>query len=174
MKVQHSLEAGLSALAALDLVDIKRKLMQAEPDGKGWNAEQVEEAEKWYRRYLEVVLRDETSAGYVPNYVTDVFWHTHILDTEAYARDCQNIFGSFLHHYQYLGLNGDEKVRDEAFVKTNEAYTAFFGEDCTSMKHFKEVTRVAMCEGTNCIGSGCRQHTDTLATTTTEVGVEVK
>lgn len=163
MNIQNSLELGLVAIKTMDLKNIKRKLMEPEPAGQGWSQEQADEAEKWYRRYLEIVLRDQTSAGHVPNHIIDLFWHTHILDTESYARDCQNIFGCFLHHYQYLGMNGDIHVRDAFFVNTNNLYMKFFGESCTSMKHFKNVIKGAMCDegGANCIGSGCRHHGDT-------------
>ena len=31
----------------------------------------------------------------------------HILDTRAYSRDCEFLFGRFLHHFPYFGMRGD-------------------------------------------------------------------
>src|SRR5882672_506696 len=78
----------LKSVDDINLVNIQSKLMQPEPEGKGWTFEQVCEAEKWYRRFLTICQKFPTFPV-VPNYVIDQFWHTHILDTRAYARDCQ-------------------------------------------------------------------------------------
>jgi hypothetical protein len=39
--------------------------------------------------------------------IVDEIWHQHILDTHAYHRDCDAIFGSYLHHFPYFGMRGD-------------------------------------------------------------------
>ncbi|MBF4254538.1 hypothetical protein EA007_27345, partial [Vibrio anguillarum] len=38
-------------------------------------------------------------------------WHMHILDTRAYMRDCDTLFGEYLHHYPYFGMLGEENQR---------------------------------------------------------------
>ncbi len=150
---------ALSAIEALDLTNIKRKLMQPEPHGYGWTPEQADEGEKWYKRYLTAVLLNPSSAGCVPNLAIDRFWHCHILDTQKYMADCEEIFGYYLHHGQYLGMNSDEEVRDELFEQTNRIYRQEFGEDLSVMKRvFPSLSGVTMCEGTACVGSGCRHH----------------
>lgn len=128
---------GLKALKHLDLSKIKKKLMEPKPEGQGWSQAQVNEAEKWYRRFLELGVR-YPDAPIVPNFPIDTFWHQHILDTRAYAADCDAIFGELLHHYPYFGLNGPEDAanRDAAFVETNRLYELHFGEDCTHMAGF--------------------------------------
>lgn len=128
----------------LDFMDVKMKLMEAEPEGKGWTVDQAEEAEKWYRRFLQV-CRDYPKLATVPNGPIDLFWHQHILDTRAYARDCQAVFGHFVHHYPYFGLKGDADVRDVSFGETNAIYRHEFGEDCTEMKFFKRKTEAIAC-----------------------------
>jgi hypothetical protein len=35
----------------------------------------------------------------VPTPHIDEFWHAHILDTVAYHRDCDQLFGSYQHHF---------------------------------------------------------------------------
>lgn len=120
----------LQALAKIDLANVRRKLMEPAPEGKGWTEEQALGAEKWYRRFLHIIIA-HPDGQHVPNYTIDTFWHQHILDTRAYAKDCNDVFGHFLHHYPYFGLNGDAKERDDCFVQTNELYMKEFGEDCT-------------------------------------------
>ena len=121
-------------IANLDLSDVRMKLQEPEPEGKGWSKQQVEEAEKWYKRFLQVCLLGEVQP--VPNQPIDTFWHQHILDTRAYVKDCQTIFGHFLHHYPYFGLKGDARERDGEFDKTNQVYHRLFGEDCSEMHGF--------------------------------------
>ncbi|NDE68086.1 hypothetical protein EB052_00600 [bacterium] len=157
-ELEKKVKRGSSAIELLDLTDIKRKLVQPEPHGYGWTQAQADEGEVWYKRYLTTILYNPESAGCVPNVAIDKFWHAHILDTEKYAQDCATIFGHFLHHRQYMGMNGDGKLRDNLFVETNRMYRELFGEDCSAMKHFERDAVVAMCEGTSCVGSGCRHH----------------
>lgn len=169
----------LASIAALDLTQVRRKLMEPAPEGKGWSEAYSLEVEKWYRRFLHITQKyPEVSA--VPNYPIDMFWHQHILDTQAYAVDCQTVFGHFLHHYPYFGLNGDSAERDVAFVDTNALYrTEFDGEDCTMMhqgmvaenckppcnaelckagckRPYKTTPKMASCTGRGS-GTGCRQ-----------------
>ena len=52
-------------------------------------------------------------APHVPTIDIDLFWHQHILDTRAYAKDCQKVFGQFLHHFQFaypLTSGGDDTI----------------------------------------------------------------
>jgi hypothetical protein len=90
--MKKSVSEGLLALSKLDLTQVKRKLMCPAPEGHGWTMEQADTAEKWYRRFLEVNVRFQEHKV-VPNLPIDMMWHQHILDTRAYARDCENVFG---------------------------------------------------------------------------------
>lgn len=157
MMRQRTIPDGVNAISRLDLSNVKRKIMEPAPEGKGWTQAQTDEAEKWYRRYLELCLRFP-NFPVVPNYPIDSMWHQHILDTRQYAIDCQAIFGEFLHHYPYFGLNGDADVRDGAFDQTNEMYAKLFGEDCKDMATFKK-PKMANCGeggGTSGDGSSCK------------------
>lgn len=139
----------------LDLTMVKRKLMEAFPEGRGWSADQAEMAEKWYKRYLSLCAIYPAEAV-VPNYPIDTIWHQHILDTAAYADDCQRIFGHFLHHFPYFELRGedDRKHRDSSFDTTNELYLKHFGEDCRNMAGFEEQDAVTCGRGCG-NGTGC-------------------
>jgi hypothetical protein len=116
----------------IDLTAVCMKLMEPVPEGKGWTLDETQMAEKWYRRFL-ALCKMYPKFPVVPNYYIDSFWHQHILDTKAYAKDCKAVFGSFLHHFPYFGLNGDAQERDDCFDSTNVLYRKHFGEDCTTM-----------------------------------------
>jgi hypothetical protein len=59
----------------------------------------------------------------------DEFWHMHILDTKAYRKDCEAIFGHYLDHYPYLGIDENTNLDDlgNAFQKTQELFALEFG-----------------------------------------------
>ncbi|MFM2357397.1 MAG: hypothetical protein RJA61_134 [Candidatus Parcubacteria bacterium] len=147
-----STDERLKRLEVLDLRDVKRKLMEPEPEGKGWTQDQADEAEKWYRRYIATIIKYPNATSHVPNGPIDTFWHQHILDTAAYRDDCAHILGYFLDHYPYFGLNGDAKERDDSFDETNQLYIAMFGEDCRTMSFGKK--KAMDCGGDACHGGG--------------------
>lgn len=113
----------------LDLSRIKWKLMDAE-EGQGWTEDLCNLAETEYKRYLTLV-KLYPKAEIVPNKIMDKFWHQHILDTAAYARDCENIFGEFIHHYPYFGMEGKEDKQNliNAFEHTKALYKITFMKD---------------------------------------------
>lgn len=63
----------------------------------------------------------------------DIFWHYHILDTAKYAEDCNEIFGYFLHHYPYFGMNGKQDALNlnNAFEETQILYKDHFLSEIT-------------------------------------------
>lgn len=146
-----------ASIEALDLGQVRRKLMEPAPEGKGWTEEYALFVEIWYRRFLHVCVKYPENQT-VPNLPIDTFWHQHILDTRAYAKDCQTIFGFFLHHYPYFGLNGDAPERDSAFDDTNAIYRTEFGEDCKVM-----VARKAEC-GQACCGNSAKSDVQASST----------
>jgi hypothetical protein len=121
---------GWDEIAELDLEWVKNKLMHGKKAGAGWSRERTEATEREYRRflYLMKIFPNELTA---PTLDVDRFWHQHILDTRKYAHDCQAIFGYFLHHYPYLGLNGeqDEALRHRAVERMCELYRQTFGTE---------------------------------------------
>lgn len=70
-------DTKLVAISTLNLGPIKFKLMDKE-DGEGWTREQVDTTEKWYKRFLSLmVLYPEKIIA--PTKLVDKFWHYHIL-----------------------------------------------------------------------------------------------
>ena len=116
----------------LDLEPIKFSLTQRE-DGPNWSLNKAETLEVWYRRflYLSSIYNDKVL---VPSKDIDVFWHTHILDTQKYMLDCENLFGRYIHHFPYFGMRG-EKDRNQlkkSFYKTEELFLLHFSESPVS------------------------------------------
>ena len=72
-----------------------------------WTKERALKAVDDYKKYLAIT---KVLNGYqlVPNGDIDEIWHYHIMDTRQYAKDCNDIFGGFLHHYPYFGMLGEE------------------------------------------------------------------
>ena len=117
------------AVTELNLDQIKMKLMHVE-SGEGWSLEKANAVEKEYRRFLCLMklFPEEDTAPLVD---VDTFWHYHILDTMKYAADCEKVFGYFLHHYPYVGMDGtaeDEQFRLDSGERTRTLYESIFGE----------------------------------------------
>lgn len=136
-RVTYLISKGISPeIAAIDLEMVKLKLQDKE-EGKGWSPEECDRAEVEYKRFLHLCKR--YGRGIVPTQLMDIFWHYHILDTVAYHRDCEAVFGYYLHHYPYFGMRGeeDEKELESAFWRTAELYEAEFGEKIFELDSMK-------------------------------------
>ncbi len=123
------LSEALDRVASLDFSPIGRKLIEE----RDWTGERVEETEDLYRKFLALCVRypDEKIC---PTGPVDDFWHAHILDTEAYARDCQFLFGKFLHHFPYFGMRGheDRAALEAAFEASVDRFIRHYGIDPTA------------------------------------------
>jgi hypothetical protein len=116
-----------AAFETLDLAPIKMKLMHVE-SGEGWSAVRADAVETEYRRFL-FLMKKYPDADASPTVDVDTFWHYHILDTMKYARDCEAIFGYFLHHYPYVGIGAGANEGDHAAAgeRMRKIYEAEFG-----------------------------------------------
>lgn len=119
-----------SDIAEIDMEMIKMKLGEPE-EGAGWNAEQCEDAEIEYKRYLMLCRKfPHPQYAIVPNKIMDTMWHYHILDTRAYCRDSEKLFGGYFHHFPYFGMRGEEDAKQlkSSFETTKSLYQDTFGE----------------------------------------------
>ena len=125
---RSAIAAALAAVGDIDLSMVKLKLMDPE-EGKGWDQAFAELAEKRYRRFL-CLVSIHRDASIVPTQDIDAFWHQHILDTRAYAADCERVFGEFVHHFPYFGMRGDADAQNllSSFETTKSLYAEAFGE----------------------------------------------
>lgn len=114
----------LHTIAALNLQPIKNKLMDAE--GEGWSLAKADAIEVEYRRFLHL-MHSFPNEPASPTKAVDAFWHYHILDTQKYAADCDEVFGYFMHHNPY----GDERSNISGVSggdRMQALYEATFGE----------------------------------------------
>ena len=136
------LNSAIKAVAALDFSMLKRKLIEE----KGWTVEYCVEVEDLYRKFLvlNVRYRDQKIC---PSGPIDDFWHAHILDTRAYAADCDQLFGAYLHHFPYFGMRGDRDREDleAAFERSLNLFVMHFGIDPTAGD-----TQARACSPQNC------------------------
>lgn len=112
----------------LDLSSIRFKLANPE-DGSPPGEAELDAMESEYRRFLALRLA-HPGEEIVPCKLVDEMWHRHILDTQAYAEDCERLFGEFMHHFPYFGMRGpdDEQALHDAYGLTLERYRDAFGE----------------------------------------------
>jgi hypothetical protein len=112
----------------VDLEPIMVKVMDKE-EGLGWSLDFTKRVAFEYKRYLTLCL-ENPDFTMVPSTFVDDFWHYHILDTQKYQEDCQNIFGYFLHHFPYFGMRGEEDAKQlkKAWQESCALYEKRFGE----------------------------------------------
>ena len=117
------LARAVASLATLDLTAVKRKVV----DDKGWSEKIADYAELRYRRFLCMHLINPPLL-LVPPPDIDAFWHQHILFTREYARDCERLFGGFLHHSPASGEAGEAAAMQQGARETAKFYADAFGE----------------------------------------------
>jgi len=141
----HLLDIVMSEVEALDFQRIKFKLSATQDKGK------IDIAEHEYKRFL-VLIKMHPSKSIVPSKIMDEFWHLHILDTEAYRRDCKRVFGRFIDHFPYFGIYGTEDRQSliDSFEETKELYLQHFGTHLVD-------SNAARCQGKPChVTTSCR------------------
>jgi hypothetical protein len=123
------LSSALQKVAKLDFSMLNRKLVEE----YGWTAEFCQEVEDLYRKFLALNMR-YPDKKICPTGPVDEYWHAHILDTYAYAKDCDTLFGKFLHHFPYFGMRGpeDRANLEAAFEESLDLFVTHFGIDPTA------------------------------------------
>jgi hypothetical protein len=126
VETDPALEHASAQVATLDFTMLRRKLEEEH----GWTVEHLDEVEELYRKFLalNMIYPDRKIC---PTGPIDDFWHAHILDTRAYAADCDKLFGRFLHHFPYFGMRGpeDRQALESAFNASRELFVVHFGVD---------------------------------------------
>ena len=125
---------------------MKAKLVEKDPlvanmnfDRIGWKLvngsnntltkDEVRKSIEQYKKFLEL-KRKYPNLELVPTEEIDSVWHAHILDTKNYAKDCELLFGKFLHHAPYFGPYGHESQDDmkDWFKETSNVWKKEYGE----------------------------------------------
>lgn len=116
----------LEKLAAIDFEPIAFKLMYPD-EGNGLTLAQATHAIEQYRRFLFLHHR-YPDQPLVPSQEIDRVWHVHILDTAKYREDCEFLFGRFIDHYPYFGVNNaaDRQRLETAYIQTQALLSQCF------------------------------------------------
>lgn len=131
-KRDDHLHAVRSIIDEADLSSIRRKLSRTDV-GEGWSESKIKKTEEVYRNWLYLRYKYWPKEIAPLNRAADIFWHFHILDTRKYHWDCERIFGSYLHHFPYLGLRGPEDYLklQEAIDESKSIYFQEYGKVVT-------------------------------------------
>ena len=134
LSVAQDIDWTRCQIEMLDLDPIKIKLMDSK-EGEGWSRTQVDEVEREYKRFMYLVAK-YPSRSIVPTKLVDKFWHAHILDTQKYEKDCDDIFGHFVHHFPYFGMRSAEDAQDleRSFAESNALYLAEFNMNASIVR----------------------------------------
>ncbi len=98
---------GIASIDNLDLDPVKESLRR-DPH-HDWSDEILSEVTYLYKTFLFLKLKYPNElVG--PTYEIDLMWHAHILCTEKYFKDCNDIFGHYLHH---LPIINDEALNEK-------------------------------------------------------------
>ena len=125
----NTVESAYLRISELDLSPIRFKL-QHEVHGSAWSEDKTKQAEALYKGYLALLLAYRSQAVVLaPPQLADEFWHQHILDTRKYFRDCERLFGQYLHHFPYFGMRSekDEKELNVSGELTHKLLRKHFG-----------------------------------------------
>lgn len=122
-----TLEEAKAYITTIDFSMVVDKIVAT----KHWKKADVLKIGDLYKNYL--FLQKKYSPEYdklPPSEEIDEFWHNHILDTKKYRVDCEKIFGFYLDHYPYFGIDGKTNMNDlgVAFKKTQELHHKEFGD----------------------------------------------
>jgi len=148
-------EEALTRLdSLLDLSNVRMKLAGT-GEGPGHSEAELDTMEIEYRKFLALQLTCP-EADIVPCKIVDEMWHRHILDTAAYRRDCEAIFGRFLDHFPYFGMRDEQDAQalNDAYVDTLERYRDAFGEPPADT--WITLDASSRCKRTACKPQKCR------------------
>ncbi|MBP7075217.1 MAG: glycine-rich domain-containing protein-like [Rhabdochlamydiaceae bacterium] len=107
----------------LDLEYLEKRLT----DRYKWPSENASEAVRRYKNFLLLLLKYPNEV-LAPTPDIDEAWHNHILFTREYMRDCQAIFGNYLHHAPSRNSPEEKKVMLEAQSRSSDLYIQEFNE----------------------------------------------
>ncbi len=127
MKKGLALEDAKVYIDAIDFSMIIKKMVEEQ----GWLREEAETVCRLYRNFLFLNKKyAQDHSALPPSEDIDEFWHNHILDTKNYRKDCKVIFGSYLDHYPYFGIDGRTNFGnlESAFETMQKLHIKEYGE----------------------------------------------
>jgi hypothetical protein len=147
---QNDLKSSFEAIRSLKMEKIINKITRKDNSLTGiekpWSMQNAQDAVELYKNYLWIVLKYKNQFPFIPpSKEIDYIWHAHILDTKKYHQDCIDIFGTYLHHDPYFGLNGlqDEQKLHDSFAITQNLHFKEFGEYIYEITDEEEINEVS-------------------------------
>lgn len=134
---QSKIDETVAVVNSLDFSQMDSKLVEF----YGWAKEDVSLMNDYYKKWL-VIHACYPELATAPSMKLDEYWHMHILDTKKYMEDCQLVFGEYLHHYPYFGLENDTSDLDSGFELTKELFMKHFNHSLTGFAN--------PCKATSC------------------------
>ena len=122
-----SLEDAKKYIDAINFSMVIDKIVKT----KRWKRKDVLKICELYKHFLFLKKKyDQNDEKLSPSLEIDEFWHNHIMDTKKYRNDCDQIFGFYLDHYPYIGMDGKTTQADAArsFERTQELHHKEFGD----------------------------------------------
>ena len=128
-----SLESAKQYIDSIDFTNIINKLAHH----KGWRRKDAIAISKMYKKFLYLQKKYSSQYSLPPLEEIDEFWHNHILDTKMYKKDCKAIFGEYLEHYPYFGIDDNSNIEDlhSAFRNTTQLYEQEFNAQLTKVRN---------------------------------------
>ena len=109
-------------IKSLDLKYIVHRIVKQ----SNWDVTPAEEAVRKYKNFLLLHLLYQ-DFKVVPTRAIDLVWHEHILHTQKYMADCNQIFGAYFHHTP-TERPEEEGVDHSDFIETARLYEKQFRE----------------------------------------------
>lgn len=133
VKIAVSLEEAKDHIDQLDFTNIINKMVSHH----GWRKKDATTLSLIYKNYLYLNKKYGDEGMLPPSEEIDEFWHNHILDTKQYIQDCKKIFGGYLDHYPYFGIDDKTDLNDlnKAFAKTQSLYLKEFGSEIINIRY---------------------------------------
>ena len=125
---QEKIDEAMIIVDSLNFIQMNEKLVSF----YSWSKEDVSLMSDYYKKWL-VIHACYPELKTAPSMKLDEYWHMHILDTKKYMEDCQIVFGEYLHHYPYFGLEGDKADLDSGFELTKKLFQHHFNHGLTGL-----------------------------------------
>lgn len=92
--------------------------------------DEADKAIAQYRMTLKLWVKYPDDVVAITRLIDEV-WHTHLLDSTKYVSDMAPIFGGYVHHYPYFGVQGEieEAALYAAFDRGLELFKQEFSVD---------------------------------------------
>lgn len=121
-----SLESAREYIYQLDLNYIIETMCAEHYPLPRWTKSDAIHCSELYKNFLWL-LKKHHPLPLVPTKEIDEFWHNHILSTKNYMKDCEQIFGHYLHHDPASPDENEQALLDN-FQITNQLYFEEFGK----------------------------------------------